>query len=148
MLNFTIQKNSPKQALVLAIKIIFMNKYFTHPFVQVLSFSFILIHGFVWIPYVYAIIIGLMIEFELFAFAGLLGIIFCLLSNYYYKIIFQILATILMTSSLWLYLNIPETVAKTDGLNNTLTGLTIFLFAYTQVTSIASLLKRKLNNPS
>lgn len=121
-----------------------MKKYFTHPIVQVLSFSFILIHGFIWVPFIYAILIAIALDFKLFAFLGLLGIAICLLSNYYYKKIFQFTATILMTSSFFLYLNIPETKAETAGAYNMITLLTLLLFTIIQLASLIKLLKKPI----
>lgn len=119
-----------------------MKKYFTLPIVQVLSFSFILIHGFVWIPYSYALIIALLFEFKLFVVAGLLGIVLCLLSTYFYNKLLQIAATILMSTSLLLYFINPATKLETDGVNNILTMLTLILFAYIQVESLLSIRKK------
>ena len=113
-----------------------MKKYFTQPIVQVLSFSFILIHGFVWIPYSYALVITLLLEFKLFAVFGILGIAFCLLSKYYYKKLLQIAATTLMSSSLLLYFINPATRSETAGVNNVLTIFTLIFFAYIQVMSL------------
>ena len=109
-----------------------MKKISLNIILQFSSFSFILVDGYVTVPYIYSIFIGALFTSELYSIVGILGLAFSFLSAFYYPKTCQLLASIFMFLSLMFFFTSKEIIMETNLFKQLSSKITLFIFLATQ----------------
>lgn len=109
-----------------------MRKLPLNTILQITSFSFILVNGFITVPYIYSIFIGTFFSSELYSIMGILGLVFSFLSAFYYPKSCQLLASIFMFLSLMFFFTSKEIIMETNLFKQLSSKISLFIFLATQ----------------